>query len=72
MLRHNPYTKFMAWMKEHDVTAKEIAALLNHSRGAISKKLNGTGADFTLSEVRKICLEYSISADDYFVAYKVS
>lgn len=69
---HNPYTKFMAWMKENDVKPKDLYELLGLTKGQLSKRLNGTGADFTVAEVRTICLHYGISADDYFVTYKVS
>lgn len=69
---HEAYTKFMAWMKEHDVQANEIADLLGIGKSSVSKRLNGTGADFSAAEIRTICLHYGISADEFFVAYKVS
>lgn len=71
-LRHQPYTKFMAWMKENDVSSNDLADLLHVHKSVISKRLNGTGADFSIEEVRIICVHYRISADTYFVAYKVS
>lgn len=72
VLSHEPYTKFMAWMKEHGVQANEIADLLGVGKSSVSKRLNGTGADFSAAEVRTICLHYGISADEFFVANKVS
>ena len=59
-------------MEENNITNLEIARLLNVTKSVITKRLNGTGADFSTSEVRKICLHYGISADVYFVDYKVS
>jgi len=71
-LKHQPYTKFMAWMKENNVSNNDIADLLAVHKSVVSKRLNGTGADFSIEEVRIICVHYGISADTYFVAYKVS
>lgn len=65
------YTKFRAWMDENGVTAADIAELLGITEPTISKKLNGF-VEFRVGEIRTICNHYSISADNYFVAYKVS
>ena len=65
------YTKFKAWMKENNVKNSDLAELLDITPGTASKKTNGL-SDFTVEEIRKICLKYSISADTYFIAYKVS
>lgn len=65
------YTKFKAWMKENGVKNSDIAKLLDITEATASKKLNGT-SDFTVEEIRTICTHYSISADTYFIAYKVS
>lgn len=71
-LTHPPYTKFKAWMEENKVTNIELADLLNVTKSVITKRLNGTGADFSVSEVRTICMRYGISADVFFVDYRVS
>lgn len=65
------YTKFKAWMQENNVKNRDIAKLLGVTEGTASKKTNGL-SDFTVEEIRTICLNYSISADTYFIAYKVS
>ena len=65
------YTKFKAWMKENGVKNSDIAKLLDITDATASKKLNGI-SDFTIGEIRTICNYYSISADTYFIAYKVS
>lgn len=65
------YTKFRAWMDENNVTAAEIAELLGISEPTMSKKLNGF-VEFRVWEIRLICNHYGISADAYFIAYKVS
>lgn len=71
--RHVPYTKFKAWMEEHDVKQKDLAELLGKKRtSTINQNLNGTGGDFSMPDVRKICLTYGISADEFFINPKVS
>lgn len=70
--RFPPYTKFKAYMKENGIKQEDLAKLLGKSVSALNQNLNGTGGDFTMAEVRKICLEYGISSDTYFVNPKVS
>lgn len=70
--RHSPYTKFKAYLDENDINQKEVAALLGKSRAAFNQNLNGTGGDFSLSEVRLICKTYNISADEFFLYPGVS
>lgn len=70
--RHAPYTKFKAFLSENGVKQSDVAALLEKSKPALNQNLNGTGGDFSLSEVRKICLHYGISADEYFLHPHVS
>lgn len=70
--RHTPYTKFKAFLYERGIGQKEVADLLNKSVSAFNQNLNGTGGDFSLSEVRRICLKYKISADEFFLYPGVS
>lgn len=70
--RHTPYTKFKAFLDEKGINQKEVANLLGKSVSAFNQNLNGTGGDFSLSEIRIICLEYGISADEYFLYPEVS
>ncbi|MBP1905686.1 transcriptional regulator with XRE-family HTH domain [Paenibacillus turicensis] len=70
--RHTPYTKFKAFLSENGVKQSDVALLLGKSKPALNQNLNGTGGDFSLSEVRKICLHYKISADEYFLRPQVS
>jgi transcriptional regulator with XRE-family HTH domain len=70
--RHVPYTKFKALMQEQNIKQKELAVLLNKTITAVNQNLNGTGGDFSMSEVRKICLAYNISCDTFFIKQKVS
>lgn len=70
--RHIPYAKFKAYLVEIGYTQQELAADLGKSRYAVNQNLNGTGGDFSLSEIRKICKKFNISADDYFIRLEVS
>lgn len=70
--RASAYTKFKAWMAENDIKQKDLAELLCRRVSTINQKLNGTSGDFTMAEVRKICEQYNISSDTYFLNQKVS
>lgn len=70
--RHTPYTKLKAYLQEINMTQEELAKILNKSPSALNQNLNGTGGDFSLSEVRKICVFLGISADEFFVEPQVS
>jgi transcriptional regulator with XRE-family HTH domain len=70
--RHAPYTKLKALLEERGVSQSELAAKLGKSPSALNQNLNGTGGDFSLSEVRLICSLFDISADEYFLYPGVS
>lgn len=70
--RHMPYTKLKAYLKEIGMKQEELARLLKKSKSAVNQNLNGTGGDFTLSEVRLICTHLKISADEFFIRPQVS
>lgn len=70
--RHVPYTKFKAFMQEHGIGQAALARLLGKSITSVNQNLNGTGGDFSMADVRKICLAYGISSDEYFIKQKVS
>ena len=70
--RHTPYTKFKAFLDENGINQREVAELLGKSPSALNQNLNGTGGDFSISEIRVICKKYGISADEYFLYPEVS
>jgi len=70
--KHVPYTKFKAFLDENNIKQAELAALLGKSVSTLNQNLNGTGGDFSMEDVRKICLTYNISADEFFINQKVS
>lgn len=70
--RHAPYSKFKAFLVENNINQRDVANLLKKSISALNQNLNGTGGDFSLRELRVICKEFNISADDYFLYPDVS
>lgn len=60
------YSKFIAYMKENSVEVGEIAGLLGKTVSRVNQNLNGTAGDFSMADVRKMCLTYGISSDKYF------
>lgn len=70
--RHAPYQKFKEFLMEKGIKQKEVAKLLDKSQTALNQNLNGTGGDFSLLEIRKLCKEFGISGDEYFLDLEVS
>lgn len=70
--RHVPYTKFKAFLEEKGIKQSQLASLLNKSTPAVNQNLNGTGGDFSITEVRQMCKVFNISADDFFIYPEVS
>ena len=64
--RRKPYYKFKSFLVEHDIKQQELAKLLNKSKSAINQNLNGTGGDFSISELKVLKEAYNIKVDDYF------
>jgi transcriptional regulator with XRE-family HTH domain len=67
-----PYTKLKNYFSENHIPQAEVAKLLGKGVSALNQNLNGTGGDFTVTEVVLICNEYKISADVYFFTDDVS
>ncbi|NBK47382.1 XRE family transcriptional regulator [Staphylococcus delphini] len=64
----NGYNKLKGLLTERNIKNKDLAELLDIHRTTVNKKLNRTdGNDFSMTEVRKICLHLDISADIYFL-----
>ncbi|OFR11791.1 transcriptional regulator [Staphylococcus sp. HMSC078E07] len=65
----NGYNKLKGILKERGINNSDLAELLSVHRVTVSNKLNRSqGADFTMTEVRKLCLYLDISADIYFLS----
>lgn len=63
-----PYKEFLAWMLLNDVTRKDLIELLNISETSLSHRLNGTGADFTMDEVRTIISHFGEQVAQFFLS----
>ena len=70
--KREPYMKLLLYLKENNIRQKEVAALIGKTTSAFNQQLNGTGGDFTVEEVVKICGHFGISAEQYFFADRVS
>ena len=65
----NGYNKLKGLLKERGINNSDLAELLSVHRVTVSNKLNRSqGADFTMTEVRKLCLYLDIGADIYFLS----
>lgn len=58
--------RFKAWLVQNQIPQQDIADLLGISLQMANAKINGR-EDFTLSQVKKICKKYGISADEFFI-----
>lgn len=58
--------KFKGFLAERKITQAQLAELLDLTPQSIYKKVNGK-EDFTLAQIKTICTEYGISADEYFL-----
>ena len=50
-------------MIRHNETGETLSKALGITRGTLSKKMNGVGADFTQSEISTIIERYNLSSD---------
>ncbi|MCI1574707.1 MAG: helix-turn-helix domain-containing protein [Weizmannia coagulans] len=67
--RHRPYKKIKAFLVENGISQKELGRALNKSQSAINQKLNGTGGDFSLNEVRIMAMKYGIPTSYFFEGF---
>lgn len=62
----DPYNKIKAFLVEHDIKHNDVAALFKVKPNTISKKLNGFGGDFTLSEANTMHHELGVPIVYFF------
>lgn len=65
--KRDPYFKFKGWMVENQISQQQLADILHMNRTQLNQRLNGTGADFTLDEIRKIKEVFQIKTDEFFL-----
>lgn len=58
--------KFKELCKQRGITPGEIAQLLQISTSTAAAKIRGN-RPFTLRQIKALCLEFSISAEEYFL-----
>lgn len=64
-----PYLKLKAYFVEKDIPFKDVAKVLGITEQNFSAKINRNGQDFTLPQVRKLCSEYSLDPNEFFLIY---
>lgn len=62
---HSPYAKFKGWLRENDLTYKDIADLIGNSVATVNAKINGQ-SDFSLAEVNVIISKYDLDSSIFF------
>ena len=62
---HNPYSKFKGWLRENDLTYKDVAELIGNSVPTVNAKINGQ-SDFLLAEVNIIINKYNLDSSIFF------
>lgn len=58
--------KFKAFCVENKIKQTDIAKVLDIDVSNVNLKMNGK-QPFTLEQIKTLCKEYSISADEYFI-----
>lgn len=61
-----PYYKVKAFLVEKNISHKDVAVLLGVKPNTVSKKLNGFGADFSLSDVNLMHSKYGVPIAYFF------
>jgi transcriptional regulator with XRE-family HTH domain len=64
--KRQPYLKVKAFLVEKEIKHNDLASILDVKRNTVSKKLNGFGADFTLSEVKRLNEKFGIPIAYFF------
>jgi len=60
---HEPYSKFMGYLKENNIKLRELSDLLGGTTISTTSMKNNGWADYSMREINKICDAYKISAD---------
>lgn len=64
--KREPYYKFKGYLAENNIQQKEVAEILEISQATLSKRLNGKSGDFTVQDLKKICMNLGIKAEIFF------
>lgn len=61
-----PYNKIKAYLVENDIKHREVATLLDVAPNTVSKKLNGFGGDFSLSDAKLLHYKLGVPIAYFF------
>ncbi|CEG28119.1 helix-turn-helix domain-containing protein [Bacillus sp. B-jedd] len=61
-----PYNKIKAFLVEKGIKHKEVAKLLKLTPNTVSKKLNGFGGDFSLSDAKLLHFKLGVPVAYFF------
>ena len=64
--KRQPYNKIKAFLVENGIKHKDVAKILDMAPNTISKKLNGFGGDFTLSEAKQLHSDFGVPITYFF------
>ena len=67
LLKRKPYLKLKGFLVENQIKSQDVAKLLNVTETTFSKKINRNGQDFNAGEIRKMCEEYKLDANLFFL-----
>lgn len=63
--KHAPYTKFKRLLAARGITYKEVAKVIHTTEATVMCKINGD-SDFTISEMKAICVTFGIDIAIFF------
>lgn len=63
----SPYRKLKSFMVENDISNTAAAKVIGVKPNTFSKKLNRINTDFTLQEMRMLCITYDLDANVFFL-----
>lgn len=66
-MKKTPYLKLKGFLVENQIKSQDVAKLLGLTDTSFSKKINRNGQDFNAAEIRKMCEEYKLDANVFFL-----
>lgn len=62
-----PYLKLKGYFVENQIKYQDVAKLLDITSTSFNKKINRNGQDFNAEEIRRMCKEYKLDANIFFL-----
>ncbi|WP_353894935.1 XRE family transcriptional regulator [Pediococcus pentosaceus] len=60
------YRQLKGWLVSNNISQKRVGEIIGTTANVVNKKLNGTGSDFKLSEVRTLHNKLKVPTDCFF------